>query len=97
VYWIARESIANALRHSNGSSVHIALQYQKDGFRLSVRDDGRGIDWHTLQTGRENHFGLVGMSERARNIRGTLNVSSALGAGTEVVLTLPASAAFDGK
>jgi ligand-binding sensor domain-containing protein/signal transduction histidine kinase len=97
VYWIARESIANALRHSNGSAVHVTLQYSIDGFRLSVRDDGRGIDSQTLQTGRENHFGLVGMSERARNMRGTLNVSSAPGAGTEVVLTLPGTAAFDGK
>jgi ligand-binding sensor domain-containing protein/signal transduction histidine kinase len=97
VYWIARESIANALRHSKGSAVHVSLQYLKDGFRLSVRDDGCGIDAHTLRTGRENHFGLVGMSERARNIRGTLSVSSAPGAGTEVVLTLSGSAAYDGR
>jgi ligand-binding sensor domain-containing protein/signal transduction histidine kinase len=97
VYWIARESIANAMRHSNGTSIHILLQYLREGLRLSVRDDGRGIDSQTLQSGRENHFGLVGMSERARNIRGSLSVATAPGAGTEVVLTLPASAAFNGK
>ena len=97
VYWIARESIGNALRHSNGSAVYITLQYLKKGFRLSVRDDGCGIDSQTLRAGRKNHFGLVGMSERARNIRGTLTVSSAPGAGTEVVLNLPGTAAFDRK
>ena len=97
VYWIARESITNALRHSKGSAVRITLHYLKDAFLLSVRDDGCGIDSQTLKTGRENHFGLVGMTERARGIRGTLSVSSAPGAGTEVLLTLSAKAAFDRK
>ena len=95
VYWIARESITNALRHSNGSIVRITLHYLEDGFRLSVRDDGCGIDSQILKTGRENHFGLVGMTERARGIRGTLSVASAPDAGTEVLLTLSAAAAFD--
>jgi signal transduction histidine kinase/streptogramin lyase len=95
VYWIARESIANAFRHSRGSLIEAVMKYSKDGFRMSVRDDGRGMDPVTLRSGRENHWGLTGIYERSRRIGANLNVSSAIGAGTEIELTIAAETAFD--
>jgi signal transduction histidine kinase/ligand-binding sensor domain-containing protein len=94
VYWIARESIANALRHAHATAIEVELEYSRNRFRLTIRDDGRGIDPQILEAGRENHFGLSGITERATRIRATLNIASAAGAGTEIDLTIPADVAF---
>jgi nitrate/nitrite-specific signal transduction histidine kinase len=63
-----------------------------------VRDqgiNGRGIDSAVLAPqGREGHFGLPGMPERAALIGGDLSVWSEVDAGTEVELCVPAGAAY---
>jgi signal transduction histidine kinase len=60
-----------------------------------VYDDGAGIDAKVVAAGgREGHFGLPGMRERAEVVGGKLTVWSAQGLGTEVDLTVPASRAY---
>jgi signal transduction histidine kinase len=54
--------------------------------RLSVVDNGHGFD--VAETGGE-HYGLVGLNERARLLSGTLHVQSSAGAGTRLSLTIP--------
>ena len=64
-------------------------------FRLRIRDDGKGIDPEILSaTGREGHFGLHGMKERAEIANGKLEIWSREGAGTEIELTIPATSAY---
>jgi signal transduction histidine kinase len=53
------------------------------------------MDPELLRSGREGHWGLSGMHERSKKIGGQLKVLSAAGAGTEIDLTVPASAAFE--
>lgn len=62
--------------------------------RLLVRDDGSGIDPQLLRSGREGHFGLPGMRERAERIGAQLRVSSCMTIGTEVELTAPGHTAL---
>jgi len=95
VYRIAAEALRNAYRHSQGTHVEVELRYDLRQFRLEVRDDGRGIEQELLATGgREGHFGLKGMRERAELAGGKLTVWSAPGSGTEVELSIPASRAY---
>jgi signal transduction histidine kinase len=70
------------------------LHYTQDRFRIVVRDNGRGIDPEVLRCGRDGHWGLSGMRERSEKIGARLKVLSAIGAGTEIDLTVPAGAAF---
>lgn len=95
VYRIGREALANAFRHSLGSRVETVLAYERNQFRLVVRDNGCGMDPDVVRSGREGHWGLSGMRERTDKIRGELKVMSALGAGTEVNLIVPGSTAFE--
>jgi hypothetical protein len=44
--------------------------------------------------GRDGHFGLIGMRERAERIGGTLSIDSGAGKGTDVILTIPAPLAY---
>jgi signal transduction histidine kinase len=75
--------------------VETVLEYGRDHLRLLVRDDGQGIDPEVLKTGREGHFGLSGLRERAAKIGAQLKVRTAAGAGTEIDLLVPAVAAFE--
>ncbi len=95
VFMIAREAISNALRHSECRVLETELVYERSWLRLRVRDDGRGIPEDVLREGgRTGHFGLAGMRERAKRLRGTLRISSQPGAGSEIELRIPASLAY---
>lgn len=94
-FLIAREALANAHRHAGPRTVEVNVFYDRTGLRVSVRDDGRGMDADILRAGgREKHWGLRGMRERATRIRGSLEIWSRSGAGTEVELRVPASLAY---
>jgi signal transduction histidine kinase len=95
IYRIAVEALANAFRHADASTVETVLEYGRDCVRVLVRDDGQGIDPHILNAGREGHFGLSGLRERASRIGAQLTIRTGAGVGTEIDLLVPASAAFD--
>jgi signal transduction histidine kinase/ligand-binding sensor domain-containing protein len=96
IYRIAREALANAFRHSHASKIEVEITYDAESLSLRVRDDGAGIGPEVLAGGKEGHWGLLGMRERARHIGAQLNVLSNPGSGAEVDLTLPAKVAYVG-
>jgi len=94
VYRIGREALINAFRHANATKIEVEIEYTARSLVITVRDDGVGIDSKVLQTGREGHWGLSNMRERAEKIGARLNVLSRPGAGTEVQLAVPGKIAF---
>ncbi|WP_263358156.1 sensor histidine kinase [Acidicapsa ligni] len=92
--WIAREAITNACRHSNAQHLDIQISYALKDFRLSIQDDGIGMDANAFLAHYSGHFGLVGMHERAEAIGGRFSARSNGGKGTSIVLSLPAPIAF---
>jgi signal transduction histidine kinase len=94
VYRIGREALNNAFRHSGAARVEMEIRYGARDLRLAVRDDGRGIDEAVLRSGREGHWGLVGMRERAERMGARFRVWSGAAAGTEMELIVPAHVAF---
>jgi signal transduction histidine kinase len=97
VYRIAREALRNAFQHSHGTQTEVELRYHVRQFRLRIRDDGLGVDPQILASGgRDGHFGLKGMHERAEFAGGKLRVWSARGVGTELEVTIPGTRAYTG-
>jgi signal transduction histidine kinase/ligand-binding sensor domain-containing protein len=95
IYKVAAEALRNAYRHAQASRVEVEIRYDKQQFRLRVRDDGRGIDPAVLAGQEiEGHYGLRGLPERATLIGGKVAVWSEAGAGTEVELVIPARAVY---
>jgi signal transduction histidine kinase len=94
VYRIGREALANAFRHSGATRIEVGVECGRRQLRVLVRDDGAGIDADVLRAGRDGHWGLSGMRERAERIGGRLRVWSRPGAGTEVELSVPGHLAF---
>jgi signal transduction histidine kinase len=96
VYRIGREAVVNAFRHSGAKRIEVELEYAPSRLRVLVRDDGRGIDDDVLRLGRDGHWGLSGMRERAERIGARLRVWSRDEAGTEVEMSIPGNIAFGG-
>ena len=95
IYRIAREAIINAHRHSHANSIEADVEYRSSGLRISVRDNGCGIDPQLLR--RSGHWGLQGMRERAERIGAQLRILSKVALGTEVELCVPSGVAFEAQ
>ena len=88
---IGQEAINNAVKHAHAQRILVNLVFDARRVQLIVRDDGRGFNNQALGNGRDGHFGLMGMSERAEKMGGTLSIQSSDGSGTEVVADVPIS------
>ena len=95
IYRIGREALVNAFVHAKARGIEVEIEYATKYLRLSIRDDGCGIDSEVLKAGREGHWGLKGMQERSKRIGASLKLRSRIGAGTEVELTVPSAIAFE--
>ena len=94
VYRIGREALVNSFRHADATAIDVELTYAANHLSLSVRDDGCGIDEPTLRTGREGHWGIPGMRERAQRIGAKLRILNNIHGGAEVELFVPAHIAY---
>jgi len=86
---ILHEALTNVHRHAQARTVHVAVAFRSDGVRLSVRDDGRGMAAPPTDAAAADHFGLVGMRERAAEIGGALTWRAVPRGGTAVRLDVP--------
>lgn len=92
---IAKELLRNAFQHAHAHQIEAEIRYDDRALTLLVRDDGRGIDPKILKGGgRPGHWGLPGISERAKQIRAQIDFWSDSRAGTEVQLTVPGKVAY---
>ena len=85
-YQIAREALTNAVRHSKAGTINARLWQEGDVIRLIVEDDGVGF----ASGAKPDHYGLQMIVERAEAAQGSVLVDSRLGAGTRIVVALPA-------
>jgi signal transduction histidine kinase len=88
---VAQEAVTNVVKHAQARTVRVRLSFETRRLRLSVIDDGRGFTVETDFHAYGGHWGLLGMRERASQIRGKLSLRSTPGHGTELVLLVPYS------
>jgi signal transduction histidine kinase len=92
---IAKESIRNAFLHACAHLITLEATFHLHELRISVRDDGMGVDPSILATGRRRgHFGLPGMRERAQQIGAHLTIRSNQPSGTSIELKIPSRHAY---
>ncbi|MFQ5874734.1 MAG: sensor histidine kinase, partial [Dehalococcoidia bacterium] len=86
VFRVVQEALSNIRKHSKATEAQVDIGLHKESFRAVVRDNGIGFEVDDSQRIDNGHLGLAGMRERARILGGTLDIHSALGAGTQVIL-----------
>jgi len=83
----AQEAISNAVRHAKPTVVRVTLRWEPPNLILQVKDNGSGISRASLE--KSEGFGLSNMRTRASQIDGKLDIQTAAGHGTSIVLTVP--------
>jgi signal transduction histidine kinase len=85
---ITQEAVTNMLRHADAQNLLVCLQRLPQGLALMISDDGQGFAPAT-DPGREGQRGMAGMSERIKQLGGTLTVTSEPGKGTRIEALFP--------
>lgn len=90
LYRITQEALANAVRHSDATSIHVRL-ITKPGFvSLAIIDNGKGFDTGARPRGDARRgVGLLSVKERVELAGGTVNIESAVGRGTRLYVVIP--------
>lgn len=85
---IAAEAVTNSVKHSGARSIEVSLDSTPRLLRLSVTDDGSGFVRGGNGSGASEHYGLIGMEERAKQIGASFQLQSDLSRGTCVRVEL---------
>jgi two-component system sensor histidine kinase DegS len=88
VFRAIQELLGNAARHSQATLIKINVDLTDNLIRVSVDDNGKGFDVDTVQ---EQNLGLKLIRERTEMLGGSFEIDSAMGKGTRVMFSLPAS------
>ncbi len=89
IYRIVQEAMHNTGKHARAGSVQVSLDFGLKNVKIIIQDDGQGFDIEAALTLSKEHLGLVGMKRRAQRIGGRLEIQSAPGRGTRIMLEVP--------
>ena len=86
---IIRELAVNGISHGGATAIHIAGSIDEGNLLFSVRDNGTGFDPDTAPGVQQGHFGIEGVRERLRQLKGKLNFEQVAGGGMKATVTIP--------
>ena len=91
LFRIFQQSIANVIRHSRATEVHVRFSFDAEEAHLEITDNGRGfqVPSNWIDFVRQGHYGLAGAAERANTLGGVFKVQSQPGASTTIQVTIP--------
>ncbi|MEC3758557.1 sensor histidine kinase [Bacillus halotolerans] len=86
-YYIIGECLTNAAKHAEAETIRVSIWDEKGNLHLTVRDNGKGFD---VEKGRKKrgHYGLLGIQERVRAMKGQFNIKSKKSIGTQIEIIL---------
>ena len=91
LFRIFQQSLANVIRHSKATEVHVRFSFDAEEAHLEISDNGKGFEvppnW--IDFVRQGHYGLAGAAERANTLGGTFKVESKPGNLTTIRVTIP--------
>lgn len=91
-YRIVQEALTNVVRHARATSCRVYLQRLVNTVLVTIEDDGIGFDVAAVAApDARPGLGLLGIRERAAQLRGTVRIESAPGLGTRITIELPVS------
>lgn len=86
LFLASKEAMNNVLKHSGATEVWLRIRMDEDRFRISIEDNGCGID--PLAGEKTARNGVKNMRSRIEEIRGAFELNSTPGKGTRVGISL---------
>jgi signal transduction histidine kinase len=86
---IGTEAMTNAVKHGRAETIDVAIEFGAEKLVIRVKDNGVGFEPAPQLEQASGCFGLLGMRERASEVRGDLRIVSQPGHGTEVIVSVP--------
>jgi signal transduction histidine kinase len=91
LYRIVQEAMNNSVRHGEASQLTVQLSTTETELRMTIEDNGKGMDeaMPTLRRAQGGGIGLASMRERVNSFNGSLHIDSSVNKGTLVIVELP--------
>lgn len=89
LFAIVKESLNNALRHSEADRMRIILNSDDRGIEIMIEDNGRGFILDSIKANRGN--GLTNIRERVAELGGNVLIETAPESGTRIEVSIPFS------
>ena len=86
-YRTTQEALTNASKHAQCTAVQIEISDAENFLTVEISDNGKGIA--VTELAKPQSFGIRGLHERAKTVGGWLDISSQLGGGTSITLSIP--------
>jgi len=90
VFRIVQEALTNVARHAQAHNVSVSFMLDAEVCTIEIVDDGIGASAAEQPSRQRRTFGLTGMRERVRQLRGTIGFHTAEGAGFRIEIQIPA-------
>lgn len=87
IFRVIQESCINALKHSTGDKIALALHSINGILFVEIEDNGQGLNSET--SSERKGFGLLGIRERIEALHGDVEITSPAGMGTKVKVKVP--------
>jgi len=91
---IAQEAMTNVVKHSQATIAEVELDYGPNNVTLRVKDNGKGFQQSQCAGPTDGHFGLLGISERAKRLGADLSIQSEPGGGTVLMVKVAVDREF---
>jgi PAS domain S-box-containing protein len=94
IFRIFQEALTNVIRHAEAKHVDVSFDCLDGRVRLSVQDNGKGIDEEAVKS--PSSLGLLGIRERVRRLNGKMTIGGEPGKGTLLAVEVPLAAGASG-
>jgi PAS domain S-box-containing protein len=91
LFRVFQQSLANVIRHSEATEVHVRFSFDAEEAHLEITDNGKGfkVPHNWIDYVRQGHYGLAGAAERVNALGGVFTVESKPGNSTIVRVIIP--------
>lgn len=90
IYRVVCELLLNVVKHAKASKVRVEIDHTKKYYQISVVDDGKGFDVHTIsEVDKPGGYGLFSIQERLDSLNGDLKITSYPKKGTRAMVSVP--------
>jgi signal transduction histidine kinase len=99
IFRIVQEAVNNIVKHSGAANASLRINSDNESIKIVIRDDGKGFVQASENLGKANRrgFGLLGLSERVRMLKGVWTIQSEPGKGAIISIDLPHGRDLNGK